>query len=155
MSTDPHSSASNLPEHDTVSFEPRDISISSVLWSLVYLAVTIVISLVLCVYFLRFSSKFVEGREAPLPMVRQQMSAADQMNMSMPPEPRLQGVPGHITDPQQDLRDKIAEDTKANESYAWVDEKNGIAQIPVKEAMKLIAEKGLPAAPVAAPEKKK
>jgi len=36
-----------------------------------------------------------------------------------------------------------------------VDEKNGIAQIPVKEAMKLIAEKGLPAAPVAAPEKKK
>jgi len=29
MSTDPHSSASKSAEHDTVSFEPRDISISS------------------------------------------------------------------------------------------------------------------------------
>jgi hypothetical protein len=155
MSTDPHSSASgNLPEHDTVSFELRDISISSVLWSLVYLAITIVISLVLCVYFLKFSTKFVASQEAPRPMVRQQMSATDQMNMSMPPEPRLQGVPGHITDPQQDLRDKIGADTKANESYAWVDEKNGIAQIPVKEAMKIIAEKGLPVVVVSTPEKK-
>jgi hypothetical protein len=53
------------------------------------------------------------------------------------------------------MRDKIAADTKANESYGWVDEKAGIAQIPVKEAMKIIAEKGLPVAAPAAPEKKK
>ena len=44
MSTDPHKSGNgNLPEHDTVSFESRDISISSVLWSLFYLAVTVVV----------------------------------------------------------------------------------------------------------------
>ena len=156
MSTDPHKpGAGNLPEHDTVSFESRDISISSVLWSLFYLAITVVVSLAICLYFFRFSSKYAASQDTPRPIVRQQMSAADELNTSMPPEPRLQGVPGHISDPQQDMRDKTAADTKANDSYGWVDEKAGIAQIPVKEAMKIIAEKGLPGVAPATPEKKK
>ena len=156
MSTDKHSSANgNLPVHSDVSFETRDINISSVLWSLVYLAVTIVVSLAICVYFLRVTRKIVSSNEKPIPLIRQQMSSADQQSLTMPPEPRLQGVPGHETDPQQDLRNKIARDNEANESYGWVDEKAGIAQIPVKEAMKMIAEKGLPAFPPPAPEKKK
>jgi hypothetical protein len=154
MSTDHSSSNGNLPVNKDVSFEARDISIPSVAWSLVYLAVTVVVSLVICVYFFKFSTGFVSGSDTPRPMVRQQMSATDDMNMSMPPEPRLQGVPGHITDPQQDMRDKIAADTKANESYGWMDEKAGVAQIPVKEAMKIIAEKGLPGTAPATPEKK-
>ncbi len=72
----------------------------------------------------------------------------------LPPEPRLQGVPGHDADPQQDHRDKVRADNEANEKYGWVDQNAGIAQIPVKEAMKIIAQKGLPATPPAAPEKK-
>jgi hypothetical protein len=35
-----------------------------------------------------------------------------------------------------------------------VDEQSGIAQIPVSDAMKLIVEKGFPALPAAAAEKK-
>ncbi len=73
----------------------------------------------------------------------------------MPPEPRLQGVPGHTTDPQLDLRVKIEGDTEANEKAAWIDQNSGIAQIPVKDAMKIIAEKGLPGASAAPAEKKK
>jgi hypothetical protein len=72
----------------------------------------------------------------------------------MPPEPRLQGVPGHDTDPQEDHRQKVRADNEANEKYGWVDQNAGIAQIPVKEAMKIIAQKGLPGTPSAAPEKK-
>ena len=34
----------------------------------------------------------------------------------------------------------------ANEKLEWIDKNAGIAQIPVKEAMKIIAQKGLPAA---------
>lgn len=154
MSIDPHKSGGKLPEHGDVSFESRDISIKSVLWSLFYLAITVFVSLVICLYFFRFSKKLAASQDTPRPIVRQQMSAADEVETSMPPEPRLQGVPGHISDPQQDMREKIATDTKANESYGWVDEKAGIAQIPVKEAMKIIAEKGLPGAAPAAPEKK-
>jgi len=154
MTTDPHkTSGGNLPEHGDVSFEARDISISSVLWSLVYLAVTVVVSLVVCLYFFNFMTKYVASQEKPRPIVRQQMSAEDEKLMTMPPDPMLQGVPGHESDPQQDMRDKIASDTAANESYRWVDEKAGIAQIPVKEAMQIIAEKGLPN--IAAPPSEK
>jgi len=53
-------------------------------------------------------------------------------------------MPGHMDDPQLDLRNKLAADRAANEKFAWIDQKDGIAQIPVKEAMKIIAEKGLP-----------
>ena len=154
MTTDPHKTGSgNLPEHGDVSFEARDISISSVLWSLVYLALTVFISLIICWYFFKFTTQYVASQEKPRPIIRQQMSAEDEQRMAMPAEPRLQGVPGHESDSQQDLRDKIASDTTANESYRWVDEKAGIAQIPVKEAMHIIAEKGLPAI-VPTPEKK-
>ena len=52
----------------------------------------------------------------------------------------MQGMPGHMSDPQQDMRDKVAADMAANESVGWVDKANGIAKIPVSEAMKIIAE---------------
>jgi hypothetical protein len=72
----------------------------------------------------------------------------------MPPEPRLQGVPGHGTDPQQDLRNKLKADSEANEQFGWIDQTTGIAQIPVKDAMKIIAEKGLPAVTTPPAQKK-
>jgi hypothetical protein len=82
------------------------------------------------------------------------MSQQQRDDTQMPPEPRLQGVPGHENDPQQDMRNKIEADTKANETFAWVDKEKGIAQIPVADAMKIIAEKGAVPAAVAAVEKK-
>jgi hypothetical protein len=156
MSTDPHQSGNGgSPENRDVSFEARDISIPSVLWSLVYLALTVAVSRVICFYFFRFTTKFVASQEAPRPVVRQQMSDKDSRAMSIAPEPRLQGVPGHESDAQQDMRNKIAGDTAENERYGWVDEKAGVARIPVQEAMKIIAEKGLPNFPAPPPEKKK
>ena len=154
MTTDPHKTGGGLPEHGDVSFEARDISISSVLWSLVYLAGTVLVSLVICLYFFKFAAQHAASQERPRPIVRQQMNSEDEQRMTMPQEPRLQGVPGHESDPQQDMRLKVASDMAANESYGWVDEKAGIAQIPVKEAMQIIAEKGLPSIAPAAPEKK-
>ena len=59
------------------------------------------------------------------------------------------------TDPQQDLRNKMKADAEANEKFDWIDKNSGVAQIPVKDAMRVIAEKGLPGAPAAQAEKKK
>ena len=75
----------------------------------------------------------------------------------MPPEPRLQGFgfPGQRADPQADLRKKNQEDNDANEKLEWVDRSSGIVQIPVKDAMKIVAEKGLSTAPATPVEKKK
>ena len=145
MSTEKRNSGHGDPEapfHETVTFEPRDINVGTVAKQLIYLGLTIVIALLICVPVLKFLTGMAAENDTPMPPVRAQMSTGDRDNMSLPPEPRLQGVPGHTADAQQDLRDKNAADTTANESLGWVDKANGIAKIPVSEAMKIIAEKG-------------
>jgi hypothetical protein len=154
MSTESHNSAHNagaLPEHDTVAFENRDVKPRTIYVYLAVLALSVVLSYVVCVFILRVTTKMAAESDTPPPPVRQEMKNF----LTMPPEPRLQGVPGHGTDPQYDLRVKIEEDTEANQKAGWIDQNSGIAQIPVEDAMKIIAEKGLPAASTPPAEKKK
>ena len=154
MSTESHHSAHHSgtrPEHDTVSFENRDVKARTIYIYLAVLAVAVVLSYGVCVFVLRITTKIAADSDTPPPAVRTEMKDY----MTMPPEPRLQGVPGHGTDPQYDLREKVREDSEANEKAGWIDQTNGIAQIPVQDAMKIIAEKGLPAASTPPAEKKK
>lgn len=59
-------------------------------------------------------------------------------SQSAAPAPRLQ------VQPVEDLKQlRQAEDEKLN-GYGWVDQKAGIARIPIDRAMDLLAEKGLP-----------
>jgi hypothetical protein len=155
MSTEPHNSAHNagaVPEHDTVAFETRDVKARTIYVYLAVLAVAVILSYVVCVFILRATTKLAVESDTPPPPVRQEMGKD---YLTMPPEPRLQGVPGHTNDPQSDLREKLHEDTQANEQAGWVDQTNGIAQISVEDAMKILAEKGLPAASTPPAEKKK
>jgi hypothetical protein len=155
MSTESHNSVHNagaLPEHDTVAFETRDVKARTIYVYLAVLAVAVILSYVVCVFILRATTKMAVESDTPPPPVRQEMGKD---YLTMPPEPRLQGVPGHRTDPQSDLREKMREDMEANDTAGWVDQTNGIAQIPVEDAMKIIAEKGLPAASTPPAEKKK
>ena len=157
MSTKHHNGheANGLPVNKTVSFEPRDIDIGTIARYLVYLAITIAIALAICVPILKVLTSMAVENDTPVPPVRAEMSRQQLDNMERPPEPRLQGVPGHESDPQQDMRDKVAADIKANDTYAWVDKEKGIVEIPVSDAMKIIAEKGaVQAPPAVAPGKK-
>lgn len=152
MSTELHNTghgSSSAPAHGDVAFEPRDVKVSSVLKFLVVLGITLAVAYAICLGVYRSSMAHIAKFDTPPPPVRQGLPAL------LPPEPRLQGVPGHDSDPQQDLRDKLAADSKALGETRWVDEKAGIAQIPIEDAMKIIAEKGLPAvsAPPAARKK--
>jgi hypothetical protein len=63
------------------------------------------------------------------------------------PEPRLQERPF------DDWRAMHRQQDELLASYGWVDETRGVARIPIDEAMKRLAEKGLPArpAPLASP----
>src|ERR1700676_2794301 len=160
MGTDPHlersvhgahAANSACPHHDTVAYEERDIKVHSIYWYLIALTIPVASSFFICIYVLRYTERFVARHEPPMLPARAAMGPDYRV---LPPEPRLQGVPGHDVDPQQDHRDKVRADNQANEKYAWVDQNAGIVQIPVKEAMKIIAQKGLPAVPPAAPEKK-
>jgi hypothetical protein len=155
MSTESHNSAHNdraLPEHDTVAFETSDVKARTIYVYLAVLAIAVILSYVVCVFILRATTNFAAESDTPPPPVRQEMGKD---YLTMPPEPRLQGVPGHGTDPQYDLREKMREDIQANEKAGWIDQNSGIAQIPVEDAMRIIAEEGLPAASTPPAEQKK
>jgi len=154
MSTELHSAghaSSDAPRHGDVSFEARDIKEGTIYWYLFALGLATVVAAVICIFILRFTTKLAASSEAPPPPSRAILGKLP----TYPPEPRLQGVPGHDTDPQKDLRQKVKADTEANEKLEWIDKNAGIAQIPVKDAMKIIAEKGLPALSAPVAEKKK
>ena len=148
MSTESHNKG-HEPRHTDVSFEERDIQAGVIYKYLFALGIAVVASLFICVFILRFTTAFMASTDAPPPPSRESHLR------ELPPEPRLQGVPGHPADPQADLRKKNREDSEANEKFAWIDRSTGIAQIPVKDAMKIVAEKGLPPAPAPPMEKKK
>jgi hypothetical protein len=147
MSTESHNTGQE-PRHKDVSFEGQDIKAGVIYKYLFALGMAVVASLVICVFILRFTTDFMASNDAPPPPSR------ETHQRELPPEPRLQGVPGHDTDPQADLRKKNQEDSQANEKLEWIDRSSGIVQIPVKDAMKIVAEKGLSTAPAAPVEKK-
>ena len=153
MSTEPHHSrhaTGGGPRNADVAFEERDIKTSTIYWYLFALGLATVAALVICIFILRFTSNLAASSDAPPPPSR----VAQSRDSRMPPEPRLQGVPGHGNDPQKDLREKLKADNDANEKLEWIDKNAGIAQIPVKDAMKIIAEKGLPSGAAPPAEKK-
>ncbi len=155
MSTESHNSGpvtGEAPRNADVSFEERDVQVGTIYGYLFALALAVVVSAVICIFILRFTLKFAASSDTAPPPSR---AALGPNHRDLPPEPRLQGVPGHTTDPQQDLRDKLIADTDANEKLEWLDKNSGVAQIPVEDAMKIIAEKGLPAVSAPPAEKKK
>jgi len=136
------------PVHQDVSFEKTDVRTSPILKFLISLGVLVILSYVLVYGIYRgLKSYWADSYAPPLP-------SRLEAGPTMPPEPRMQGMPGHLVDPQQDLRNKITADTDANKRLAWIDQKAGIAQIPVQDAMQLIVEKGLPAVTPPPAEKK-
>jgi hypothetical protein len=152
MSTEHHGVThgnGDLPVHKDVTFESKDINVQTILLYIFALAVAVGLTFAVTVLIFRFTTKMAEDSDRPVPPIRQGVAP------TMPPEPVLQDTPGHTTDPQEDLREKIAADTKANEQLGWVDRSAGIAQIPVEDAMKIIVSKGLSPEAAPAAEKKK
>jgi 7-keto-8-aminopelargonate synthetase-like enzyme len=139
------------PRHKDVSFEGQDIKAGTIYKYLFALGAAVVASLLICVYILRYTTAFTASFDTPPPPSR------EAHQKELPPEPQLQGFgfPGQEADPQADLRKKIRDDSEANEKLQWIDRSSGIVQIPVKDAMKIVAEKGLSPAPAASAEKKK
>jgi hypothetical protein len=154
MSTETHNSGhqpAGEPVNVDVSFEKQDVEPGTIYIYLIGLAVAVVLAYAVCVFVLRATTRVAVQSDTPPPPIREEMGNAFQ---DLPPEPRLQGVPGHRNDAQSDMREELQQDMEANEKIGWIDQSAGIAQIPVKDAMKIVVEKGLPGAPAASAEKK-
>jgi hypothetical protein len=150
MSTESHDTG-HEPRNTDVSFEERDIQAGVIYKYLFALGLAVVVALFICVFILRYTTGLTASVDSPPPPSR------ETHQRELPPEPRLQGFgfPGQRADPQADLRKKIQDDSEANEKLEWIDRSSGIVQIPVKDAMKIVAEKGLSPAPAVLAEKKK
>ena len=62
----------------------------------------------------------------------------------LPPEPRLQGAPGHEIHPVDELNAMLAAEESMLTTYAWVAQASGTARIPIEQAIKMLAGRGLP-----------
>lgn len=119
------------PNHD-VQFEKSDVDASALLkYGLAIVVITAVVVVLLWRLYFVFVGQEA-ARQPPPPVLK-----ADPEAMAAPP-PNLQ------TRPVQDFKAFRAREEGVLESYGWVDQKAGIVRIPIEEAMRLLAERGLP-----------
>jgi hypothetical protein len=121
------------PSASPSAHEGADLDVFLVARIVVILAATLVVLVLLVVFlFHHFNHEYPARTSEAAPVV----AAAD-----LPPQPRLQ------VDPKRELGDVRAKEDQHLDHYAWVDQQNGIAQIPIDRAMALWVKNYSPSAP--------
>ena len=119
------------PRHPEIRSEKTDADPSAIVRFLVYLVLGTVAGVILLRW--RFVTLVVvEQRQQPPPPV---------MKAEVPPQPPL---PRLEIDPPTDLARYREEQRKDLDSFGWVDRPAGVVHIPIDEAMRIVAERGLP-----------
>ena len=112
--------------------ETSDVYLGGVFVFALGLLVTLVIVHLLTWMLFAFLAKRETAHSLP------QYPLAAGQEERVPPAPRLQA------NPREELRQlRAAEDAVLN-SYGWVDKSQGVARMPIDEAMKLVVQRGLP-----------
>jgi len=118
-----------------VHYEKKDINPKAVTWVGIAVGLVTICVIVALIPFLR-ELEVWRAREDPAPTALSRFEPGRR-----PPEPRLQ------EDPFADLIALHAEEDTVLGSYGWVDRKAGVVRIPIQEAMRIVAERGLPVRP--------
>jgi hypothetical protein len=138
-------------ENPKVTFESRDLRVNNVL--LIGLGLLVVILLSLLISFETYRHFLTQVREEQSAKILSPLRTGQPA--PLPPEPRLQGAPGHPLLGPDDLKAVLQAANQQLNSYGWINQEAGIAHIPVEDAMRLIVEKGLPSvSPAPAPAAK-
>jgi len=119
------------PRHPEIRSEKTDADASSIVRFLVYLVLGTVVVVIL-LRWMFVTLVVVEQRQQPPPPV---------MKAEVPPQPPL---PRLEIDPPADLARYRDEQRTGLESYGWVDRPAGVVHIPIEDAMRIVAERGLP-----------
>ena len=125
------------PTHPSVDYEPQEVSGRLVIRGLIIVAAALILAAVVCGLFYVGMQDPQQEQSIFLPTLRQRIRGL------LPPEPRLQSTPGHTISPEQELKKMQREDNQALSTYGWVDRQQGIARIPIDEAVKLLVQQGL------------
>jgi hypothetical protein len=122
--------------------EPNTVNIPGVVKFLIWLSVAVMVVALLMWGLLHYFDKR-KAQEAPPP-------SPLAPEARLPPEPRLQGAPGSVSSPAEDIRRFREQEDQTLNSYGWIDQQRGIIRIPIEQAKKLIEQKGFPATPPSA-----
>jgi hypothetical protein len=120
-------------------YEPNTVSIPGVVKFLAGLFVAVAtIALVVGGLLLYFDARKAQEAPPPSPLAT---------GVRLPPQPRLQGAPGSVSSPAEDIKRFREQEDQMLDSYGWIDRQNGLIRIPIEQAKKLIEQRGLPVTP--------
>ena len=122
------SEASVGRQNESVRFEETDFSARAIRWFVVGLIGLLAFTGIICGAMLWVFFSITPEAKALAPMLPEARAEA----------PLLQ------TEPNADLERIQARSTRFLNSYGWVDRKNGIVRIPIEEAMRILADRGMP-----------
>ncbi len=128
--------------HHGVGYEPRDLGARGII---VFLVVLVVTGAVLCTIVWGYYDYHLKHLAEEPPVTGTQMIADTPASQPDPtkrfPQPVLQ------PDDVADLNKMRANEETVLNSYGWVDQKAGVAHIPIDDAIKAVAQQGLPSRP--------
>jgi hypothetical protein len=120
-----------------IDYEKTDVDTGAITRLGVVLAVVTVVSTVAVLGLFRVLDRAAARQDPkPPPLARYEPGR-------QPPEPRLQD------NPVADVEALREEEHRILTSYGWVDAKAGVVRIPIEEAMRIVAERGVPKWPAA------
>jgi len=119
--------------HPEVRYEQSDVRAGAIVRFAIGLVLVVGVASVVLLGLFALFARQQRRQDPPPPPLAPQAGR-------LPPGPRLQASP------LQDLERLRAEEEKELTSYGWVDPKAGIAHIPIDEAIKIVAARGLPPA---------
>ena len=127
--------------HPETMYDRSDLAARGIVWFLISLAVTIVAIHLISWGLLRY---FARNQLTPAPrnavVVPPSWSSTSNPVLRFP-APQLQ------PDPVTDLNKFRTMQEEQLNSYCWVDQKNGVAHIPIERAMEIVLQRGLPVRP--------
>jgi hypothetical protein len=118
-------------EHSGVGHEESTVELRPVIAFAIVLVVVTAFAFVLMQFMLDFLRVNQARKDVPLSALAEPEP--------MPPAPRLQVFPS------QDLKQTRQTEGVILNTYRWIDKEAGIVGIPVERAIKVLAERGLPA----------
>jgi hypothetical protein len=133
--------------NDDVAHEGSDVNLSAIIWSGIVLTVVCVFTAVLMYGFFwwylipQAAARDPKLSPLALPATVMPPTTTASPEFGSAPEPRL------LTSEPTKLRQFREGEREQLHGYGWVDEKAGIARIPINRAKELVLEKGLPVRP--------
>lgn len=142
--------------HPDTEFEREDLSTRGVFAFMIGLAVTGIVIYFIIVGMYSFLDKYERSQMATASPLMTSKGAISRVvtQEDMDKAFKDNGAPMLETNERGQFHDFLLNQEDQLNSYGWVDEKAGVAHIPIERAMDLIAQRGLPVAPQAGKDTK-